>query len=222
MFMPQRNDFIAIEPVRIGSKPDARQTLLIEKALKYKAIRIQEIASASRDVMVDSDNAAWICLSVRSGSELDVEKHLDKHRVNALVPCQGKEIVVRRGRRIEVPERPLLPGYVLVQCAVSAYAIKGLLSIPRVLAVVGGAERPMRIAVCNVLKFKAMCTPDQQKEGKPLPPYLPGEHVFIKAGPWLDFKGVIVQASKKSVVVELSTFGKSCEVTMPLAFVRKL
>lgn len=218
MFMPQRNDFIAIEPVitwaqRMRLKDDLREAEV--------PIAIENLAMASRGVMADSDMSGWFCLRVEPRMEHAVKNFLVDNDIEAWVPCSLPYEFPCRGRVKMVCDEPVIRGYVLVRCAVRQDAFLGLQAVKGVSGIVGGTLRPWRAWDKEVNEYRALLADKQEQEAAE-PVFAQHDAVAVRLGPFGGFTGVIVQLTKKRARVRVSLFGRDNEVNIPLAHIQKL
>jgi transcription termination/antitermination protein NusG len=198
----------------------------MENRQRLLDIRITQIAMASRRIIDDyPELAAWFCLRVMAGREFLVEDELKKMDVEALVPTyQGSE-TRRRGRLIEAPILPVLPGYVLVRCVPSAAAMAGLRRFEKVLDVVGSAETPYRVPEKYINKFIEKAKGGRYDRRPPAPvAYEVGEPVRVMDGPFASFPGTVVSwdGPTNRVKVEVMIFGRETPIELDVAQIEKV
>lgn len=227
MHMPQRSEFLAIEPLVIGQKATVTQRLHIAKAEAETAIRIHDIDMASRRLVADYPKlAGWFCLSVKNRREFAVEKCLGESDVEACVPRRKGDVIRKRGRELPPPTLPVIPGYLLVKCVPSPSAFSGLRNVDNVTGIIGRGEVPYRVPVKFIEPFMALAA-----EGKY--DYHPEEHgyevymqVRITDGPFASFPAVVTNIDKAAtegrINVEASIFGRSTPIELDLAQIEKL
>ena len=78
----------------------------------------------------------WYALQVMTGKETDVAARLRKAGIHATAPARAA--IERRGGRLEVTRRALLPGYVLVECDMTVQLYYHLARKPFVIRFVNG------------------------------------------------------------------------------------
>jgi transcriptional antiterminator NusG len=200
--------------------------LKLDKIADEQRIRISNLAMASRRIIADHpEMCPWYCLSVRTGSEFTVEKYLYEENVEALVPTCLSAPKYSRGRMIEPKRRPVMPGYVLVQCAASAHAFLALRQVRHVTGIVGGAERPYRIPLKHIDKFR-----EHAQRGaydyRPITgmSYDVGEHVKVTDGPFASFDAEVtaIDAEKHRITVDVEIFGRKTPVELDIAQIEKV
>ena len=209
-----------------------------QKAVDQTRIEITEISMASRRITEDyPDQAVWYCLAVKPYRELSVEKALTERNVEVFVALHPAKKVLKRGRRVDVPARPVLAGYILVRCIGGSrltdkgnQALRGLLAFDGVIDVVGGATNPRRVPDEEIERFKGLALSGAFDEPEEDPARLmPGMKLKVVAGPFLDFIVEVAQPEGKSdVITERSTeipvevviFGRASKMMMPLAMLK--
>lgn len=200
-----------------------------EKQRRDMAIRISHLGMASKRIVADYPHlAGWYCLRVKDRHEAAVEKALQDEGVIALVVKQPEEIVVRRGRQWTVPERPWMPGYVLVRVVPSAAAFDGLRKVKGVLSVVGNDIQAYKIPDEVIEKFQAFVlqvVAQRQERKAKQGEFLKGEIVRVIDGPFASFEGVVIDDVTKGadrIKCEVSIFGRSTPLDLLLASVEKV
>lgn len=200
--------------------------LKLDKIADEQRIRISNLAMASRRIIADyPDSCSWFCLSVRTGSEFTVEKYLYEENVEALVPaCLAAPRYVR-GRMMAPQKRPVMPGYVLVQCAASAHAILALIRVKHVTGIIGGAVSPYRIPLTNIIKFREEAKTNRYDYRPPDPTeYVVNEPIRVADGPFASFPGTVIDwdGEKNRVKVEVMIFGRATSVELDVAQIEKV
>jgi transcriptional antiterminator NusG len=216
MLMRPKSKFDVVD--FIGKMPDDRQTSAIDKALDARAIRISNLSMASREVMADHESG-WVCLEVKQGREGTVDNLLTKWNIETLIPWLPPETVIRRGRKLTMPARPLFSGYLLVHCALEAAAMQGLMETKHVLGVLGGGIRPWRVSA-RVINNIMMLTADDTALF--IAKVEPGDSVYVIRGPYVFLEGNVVKVRKGRAKIEFNGNGRKIDIEMPLAYVRKL
>lgn len=139
-----------------------------------------------------------IMLTVRSGSELAVQKRLKDEGVETIVPIEWiKRRVSRYAKRRGWSRRAAIQGYV---AATRALAVKGVTG-----AVRDAEGRAIRLSEADVVRLQEM---SQDEPPTPLPPrvWQVGDRVRIKAGPFAGAVTTITAVSPKLVTVEVQLF----------------
>jgi len=200
--------------------------LKLDKIADEQRIRISNLAMASRRIIADyPEICAWYCLSVKTGSEFTVEKYLYEENVEALVLACLSAPKYSRGRTIEPKRRPVMPGYVLVQCAASAHAFLALRRVRNVTGIVGGAERPYRIPLKYIDKFKVRAQSGAY-DYRPITgmSYDVGEQVKVTDGPFTSFDAEVtaIDGEKHRITVEVEIFGRKTPLELDVAQIEKV
>lgn len=171
------------------------------------------------------DDSPWFVVSVAFGRELAVE--------NAVKECGGEAFVAmgkgperRRHHRV-LPARNevLVTGYVLVRCAWSAEAMRGLCGLEHVTGMLGGWEMPLLLNAEKIRHFKIMADNgelDYRRDGIVLKA---GQRVGVTVGIFEGYEGRVVtpvREGKAVAVIELDMLGRMVPATLPVAMLEKL
>ncbi|MBY5689355.1 transcription antiterminator [Rhizobium leguminosarum] len=197
----------------------------LDKIADDQRIRISSLAMASRRIIADyPDECPWYCLMVMTGREFAVEKNLYEENVEALVPTWMTATKYTRGRIIVPVKRPVIPGYVLVQCAASAYAFLALRRVKHVIGIIGGAETPYRIPLKHIEKFKERAKSGSYDYRPVKIDYHVGEPVKVCDGPFASFAAEVISfdREKHRVSVEVNIFGRKTPVELDVAQIEKV
>lgn len=212
------------------SERDARR---LERAAAAKANRERMLMAASRDSVLSSGRSAhWIVLRVSTGHEIAVENYLREAKVDAWLPLKEGRKTYRKGKPVEHPMRPIMPGYVLVRTCTTPSAMLALVGVDDVLGILGGGINPLKISDRTIERFRATlahgddghCDADEWIED--------GVKCRIFDGPFAGIEGRLTAFHRhasghlkmkrgKNVKVVFSISGREVEVEMPLAFVEK-
>ena len=206
-------------------KVSIKGLLKLDKIADEQRIRISNLAMASRRIIADyPDECAWYCLSVRTGSEFTVEKYLYEENVEALVPTRLTEPKYCRGRMIAPQRRPVMPGYVLVQCAASAHAFTALREVKHVMGIIGGAEKPYSIPLKHIDRFRDRAKSGAYDYRTINVDYHLGELVKVTEGPFASFNAVVVAVNgeENRIAVEIEIFGRKTPVEIDVAQIEKV
>lgn len=219
--MMQHKD-IKGEPIDIRPYAEFKQ----DKARREMAIRIHQSSMAMKRIADDYPHlSGWICLAVRDRCEFAVEKLLIDGGVDVLLPRRRSARSVNRGRVRQGVVLPVIPGYLLVRCAIVPAAMMALARVEGVLDIVGGMERPYRIRAQEVEKFRYLAEEGAYDEREVSCDYLVDEVVLITDGPFASFNGVVVdieKAGKGRLIVEANIFGRSTPLELDVAQIEKL
>jgi transcriptional antiterminator NusG len=214
-------------------KISADGMIKLDKLAREKEIRISQISMASKRIVDDyPDLAGWFGLGVMTGCEYAVEKRLDDLAVRVAVPTYKTEEIRRRGRTIPASPRPIIRGYVFVECVPSPSAFIGLRHVDDVISIVGCGNRVFRFESKTIKRFIDMakagainCEPTLASSFKP------GMSARITMGAFASSTAVIVarKGTKKGdreiaaeIPVDVNIFGRMTRVMMPIAFLELL
>lgn len=212
------------------SERDARR---LERAAAAKANRERMLMAANRDSVLSSGHSAhWIVLRVSTGREIAVENHLREARVDAWLPLKEGRKTYRKGKPVEHPMRPIMPGYVLVRTCTTASAILALVGVDDVIGILGGGINPLKISDRTIERFR-MTLANGEDAGAAGDDWIEdGLACRILDGPFAGIEGHLAAFHRhasghvkmkrgKNVKVIFSVGGREVEVEMPLAFVEK-
>ncbi|WP_416065404.1 transcription termination/antitermination protein NusG [Rhizobium sp. ZK1] len=189
---------------------------------RMRRIRADMLHFASRKAR---DDSPWFAIRVMSGREKAVNSALEGADIEALVPMRMGPEYRRRGRVIPPVPIPVMTGYVLVRFAASDEAFLAIRGLQHVIDVLGGCSSPMRIADCEVKRFKALADDGSLDWEKPTIVFRKGEQVRISAGPLVSLHGRIITCrsdGKGDAVVEVMMFGRETPTLVPLANLEKV
>lgn len=190
-----------------------------------KRIVISDLAMASRQIVADYPHlCAWHCVRVAARHEFHVQKALDEQDVEALVPTRKGDKKYTRGRVIEAPVLPVMPGYVLVHIRSHAQAFIAIGRVKHVIEFVGAAERPYRIKDHVIEMFKQRADGGAYDHRVVTVTYCKGEPVRVIDGPFASFSGVVLESdeSKTRIRVEVDIFGRATPVELDVAQIEKV
>jgi transcriptional antiterminator NusG len=178
----------------------------------------------------------WYVIRAMSGKEKSVKEYIDielkknsnlsRYITQMVIPTE-KVYVVRNGKKV-VKEKTFLPGYVLIEAALTREISGYIRNVPNVIGFLGVNEAPgnyqpipLRPTEVNRLLGTVDALDDQQEDM--LVPYLVGENVKIIVGPFSGFSGVIeeVNNEKKRLRVEVKIFGRKTPLELGFMQVEK-
>lgn len=178
----------------------------------------------------------WYVLKAISGKEKQVKEYIDielekggdiARYVSQIVIPTEKVYVVRNGKK-SVKEKVFLPGYVLVEVALTREISGWLRNVPNVLGFLGvnespGNYQPIPLRQNEVVRL--LGTVDSMEEGEEelLVPYLVGETVKVITGPFAGFSGVIEELNeeKRRMKVNVKIFGRNTPLELGFMQVEK-
>lgn len=171
---------------------------------------------------------SWYVVHTYSGYEERVKNNLELRRksmdsegeIDQVVIPTEEEIEVRGGQKRTV-SRKILPGYVLVQMAMSEQSWRIVRNTPGVTGFVGSGDKPVPLKeaeVGQILKQMEAEAP-KIKVG-----FREGQSVRVTDGPFVDFIGVVdnINTEKGKVRVMLSLFGRETPVELDFLQVERL
>ena len=173
-----------------------------------------------------NSNYRWYVLRAISGKEQKVKEYieaacqnagLDEYVSQVLIPTE--KVVQLRGTKKTVKEKPLLPGYVLVEADLCDECYPRLRNVPNVLGFLSVTKvmKPARVRQADINKlFGKIEEVDELAQIDET--YIVGEKVKVIEGPFNGFTGTIeeVQADKKKLKVIVVIFDR--QTPLELAF----
>ena len=161
----------------------------------------------------------WYVVRAISGKEKKVKEYLeyevsrlklDEFVGQILIPTE-KVFQIRKGKKVS-KEKAYLPGYVLVEAALSGEVPHVIRSIPNVIGFLGnekgGDPSPMRLSEVNRILGKVDELSESEEEMKI--PFVVGEGVKVIDGPFNNFTGIVdeINEEKKKLKVMVKIFGR--------------
>ena len=228
--MMHNTKIYAVEKTFDPTKYDAdRCDPIWERAVAKRQLRVNMLSMASAN---QPGQKGWFVLQVKPNCDKVVEKFLSDANVSVFMPVvSGGKKLVRR-RLVELAERPVLPGYLMVSVVPGPAAFTGIVAVRHAVGFVGGNEIPHRVSDDDVRRFNTLLI---QKDD----PALVDDAFFVKdrvrfsEGPFIGFEGEIVKIRRAVVlrgqrpmaiegVVSLVVRGVSHSIKTPLAFLEKV
>jgi transcriptional antiterminator NusG len=197
------------------------------RAQRRALMASRELLAASRS-MAESVGASvhWICLQVETGREFSVENALAEANVESLAPREKGGIRVKRGVKVEAPDRAFFPSYVFVRCAISAQAFHGLMRVKHVRTIVGGACGPHLIHDRDIEHFKRIADGTEAPRVATDKTFTDGDRADVVEGPFAGFMCTVlaVRWCRRATARIMICVGSRDFVieSMPLAFLKKL
>ena len=160
----------------------------------------------------------WYVLRAVSGKEAKVKEYIEaevKHNprlaqsvAQVLLPME-KHATKRSNGKMVVKEKLSLPGYVLVEVAMTPEIASTLRFMPNVLGFLGGMSSPSPVRQADVNRLLGNVE-DSELENIVDVPYEVGESVKVTDGPFSGFHGVIeeVNTEKHKLKVMVMIFGR--------------
>jgi transcriptional antiterminator NusG len=146
--------------------------------------------------------------------EQDARPAEDRPIRQALVPTQ-EVVEIKNGKKVNV-ERKLFPGYVLVEMLMNQETIHTINSIQGVIKFVGHERLPQPLRPDEVNRLLGIAEETEEAAPKEEIPFLVGQAVEIREGPFTDFSGTVeeVMPDKGKVRVMVSLFGRPTSVEL--------
>jgi transcriptional antiterminator NusG len=165
----------------------------------------------------------WYVVHTYSGQENNVKKHLEiivsreglQDQIgHILVPSQDV-VSVSRGKKIN-RNRKFFPSYIIVEMEMNKDTMHLVTDIPGVTHFVGTDNKPQAIRKSEVERLLGQVNPGNAEEKILEIPFLIGDSVRIKDGPFKDFDGSVedVNTEKGKLKVMVSVFGRSTPVEL--------
>ena len=172
----------------------------------------------------------WYVVKAISGKEKKVKEYLEaevnrlglQSQVSQVLIPTEKIYQIRNGKKIS-KERNYFPGYVLIEAILTGEIPHIIRNIPNVLGFLGtkGEPDPLRPAEVNRILGKVDELSEMGEEGNI--PYIVGESVIVKDGPFSSFSGVIeeINEEKKKLKVMVKIFGRKTPLELSFMQVEK-
>lgn len=180
--------------------------------------------------MSEPNEKKWYVVRAISGKEKKVKEYLESEIARlglqseisqVLIPTE-KIYQIRNGKKIS-KERNYFPGYVLVEAVLIGEIPHIIRNIPNVLGFLGtkGEADPLRPSEVNRILGKVDELSELGEEGNI--PFIVGETVVVKDGPFSSFSGVIeeINEEKKKLKVMVKIFGRKTPLELSFMQVEK-
>ena len=181
-------------------------------------------------------NQKWYVLKAISGKEKQVKEYIDielekggelsKYVSQVVIPTE-RVYVVRNGKKV-IKEKIFLPGYVLIEVALTREISGWLRNVPNVLGFLGvnespGNYQPIPLRPNEVMRLLGTVDSMEESEEELLVPYVVGETVKVITGPFAGFSGVIEELNqdKRRMKVNVKIFGRSTPLELGFMQVEK-
>jgi len=175
----------------------------------------------------------WYFLRAVSGQETKSKGYLENEIVREglqerigqiLIPTQ-KVYEMRNGKK-KLREKPLFPGYILLEAALEPFMIPIIKEIPGIIGFLGSHKGgdPEALAPQEVKRILGTVE-DLNEQGEVLEnPFIKGEPVKVMAGPFAGFDGTVdeVNEHKKTLRVVVKIFGRNTPVELKYQQVEKV
>ncbi len=163
----------------------------------------------------------WYVIHTLSGQENKVKEEIE-HQVmvegladqfgQILNPTQ-EVLSIKKGKKV-THTRKFFPSYVIIEMDLTRESMHLVQSVPGVTNFVGG-RTPLPVKLDEVERIIGATDPEKRKHANEVP-YIVGDSVKIKDGPFKDFDGTIddVAVEKGKVKVMVSVFGRLTPVEL--------
>jgi len=166
----------------------------------------------------------WYVVHTYSGQENSVQQHIEmmieregiQNLFGSVRVPQQDVVSVTRGRKVS-RSRKLLPSYILIEMEMNRDTMHLITDIPGVTHFVGVDNKPQALRKGEVERMLGTEFETDKASSEVVEiPYVVGEAVRIKTGPFKDFDGVIenIDTEKGKLKVMVSVFGRSTPVEL--------
>ncbi|MFC1914720.1 transcription termination/antitermination protein NusG [Chloroflexota bacterium] len=170
----------------------------------------------------------WFVIHTYLGYEERVKKNLEQRiksmdsedEIFQVIIATEDEIEVKNGQRRNVTKK-ILPGYVLVEMAMTDQSWNTVRNTPGVTGFVSSGNKPVPLREEEVERILKQMTAEAPKTKVG---FRKGQSVRVIDGPFLDFMGIVddINMGKGKVKVLLSLFGRETPVEVDFLQVEKL
>lgn len=172
----------------------------------------------------------WYVLRAVSGKETKVKEYLEvemrkgelgKYVSQVLIPTE-KTYTMRNGKKV-LKERAYLPGYILIEAALTGEVIHELRNINFVAGFLPDTQNPQPLRQSEVNRVLGTMDELEGQDAEMDVQYYVGENVKVTNGPFSGFSGVIeeVHAEKKKLKVMVKIFGRKTPLELNYVQVEK-
>ncbi|NDV69104.1 transcription termination/antitermination protein NusG [Dysgonomonas sp. 25] len=172
----------------------------------------------------------WYVLRAVSGKETKVKEYLEmemrkselgKYISQVLIPTE-KTYTMRNGKKV-LKERAYLPGYILIEAALTGDVIHELRNINFVAGFLPDTQNPQPLRQSEVNRILGTMDELDEQDAEMDIEYIVGENVKVTNGPFSGFSGIIeeVNAEKKKLKVMVKIFGRKTPLELNYMQVEK-
>ncbi len=165
----------------------------------------------------------WYVVHTYSGQENNIKKHIEmmveREKLQEsfgqiLVPYK-EEVHISRGKRKTVRKNHF-PSYILIEMELDKLTQHLVLSIPGVTNFVGNGNVPQPVRKSEIDRLLGTVDPEDGLGDEIQIPFIVGDSVRIKEGPFKDFVGTVeeIMADKRKLKAMVSVFGRSTPVEL--------
>lgn len=181
--------------------------------------------------MADTSNNKWYVMSVISGKEAKLKEYIEaeiKHnktladRISQVLIPMERHAVSKNGKVME-KEKVSFPGYLFVECDMSADLASILRFMPNCLGFLGGLSHPTPVPKSQINRMLGAA--EEGIVGSSIAvPYILDETVKVTDGPFSGFEGVIedINVEKHTLKVMVKIFGRNTPLELSYAQVEKI
>jgi len=181
--------------------------------------------------MAEEIKKRWYVLRAISGKESNVKEYIELDMKNhgygeyvsqVLIPTENV-VKVQNNKRVE-SKRNMLPGYVLVECALVGEIPHMLRNTPGVLGFLGGMDKPQPIRQSEVNRMLGIGVEGEERVAETVAvDFLVNESVKITEGPFEGFDGIIekIDLEKMKLTVNVKVFGRVTPLELNFSQVSK-
>ena len=176
----------------------------------------------------------WFVVHTQSGYENKVKQNLETRTSSMNLEDRILEIVIpmedvvefRNGKKVSVSKK-MFPGYLLVRCFLDDASWAAIRDTPGIVNFVGAGGKPSPLRRKEVENF--LYVPDETKSDAPKKTrarlgFELNETVRVKAGPFADFSGAIVEINEDQLKVKVlvDIFGRETPVELEFSQIAQL
>lgn len=172
----------------------------------------------------------WYVLRAVSGKETKVKEYLEmemrkselgKYISQVLIPTE-KTYTMRNGKKV-LKERAYLPGYILIEAALTGDVIHELRNINYVAGFLPDTQNPQPLRQSEVNRILGTMDELDEQDAEIDIQYYVGESVKVTNGPFSGFSGIIeeVNTEKKKLKVMVKIFGRKTPLELNYMQVEK-
>ncbi len=167
----------------------------------------------------------WYVIRAISGKEKKVKQYLESEIQRLRLQTQISQVLIptekvfemRNGKK-KLRERSFLPGYILIECEMSAELIPAIKDVPDIIGFLGEerGQSPVPLRQSEVNKILGKVDEANERGEMPEDPFIKGESVKVMAGPFNGFSGVVdeVYEEKKKLKVVVKIFGRNTPIEL--------
>jgi transcription termination/antitermination protein NusG len=171
----------------------------------------------------------WFVIHTLSGQEGRVKEHIE-HQIKSdhleeimgriLLPTQ-EVMAIKKGKKVTSIKK-FFPSYLIVEMDLTRETMHLVQSTPGVTNFVGG-RTPLPLRADEVERVLGQADPQKRKKSSDIP-FIIGDSVKIKDGPFKDFDGTVdeISVEKGKVKVMVSVFGRLTPVELDFLQVNPL